>query len=143
MWFDYMDMLAYFNLDTHNSRYVCPQDLKAEHDKLVKRKRRIESKRKLEERLKEASQWEKEYKKEKGRFFGLCINAEDIVITVLQSVSEFVEEAEIMHHCVYSNQFSRRRILLFCLQRIRKETLGNSRTKFGYYAGSSVSRSMQ
>lgn len=105
IWFDYMDMLAYFNMDTHNARYVCPRDLKAEHDKLMKRKRRIENKRQLEERLKEAAQWEEKYKKEKGRFFGLCINAEDIVITVLQSVSEFVEEAEIMHHCVYSNQY--------------------------------------
>ena len=56
IWFDYMDMLAYFNMDTHNARYVCPRDLKAEHDKLMKRKRRIENKRKLEERLKEAAQ---------------------------------------------------------------------------------------
>ena len=109
MWFDYMDMLAYFNLDTHNACYVCPRDLKGEHDKLMKRKRRIENKRKLEERLKEAAQWEEEYKKEKGRFFDLCINTEDIIITVLQSVSEFVQEAEIMHHCVYSNQYFKKK----------------------------------
>ena len=118
IWFDYMDMLAYFNMDTHNARFVCPQDLKAEHDKLMKRKRRIENKRQLEERLKEAAQWEEKYKKEKGRFFGLCINAEDIIITVLQSVSEFVEEAEIMHHCVFANGYWKRSDCLILSARI-------------------------
>lgn len=105
MWFDYMDLLAYFNLDTHNARYVCPQNLMAEHDKLMRRKRRIEQKRELAARLKEAAQWEEQYKKEKGRFFDLCINDGDIIITVLHSVSEFVEEADAMRHCVYSNSY--------------------------------------
>ena len=38
MWFDYMELLSYFNLDTHNARYVCPADLRAEHDRLARKK---------------------------------------------------------------------------------------------------------
>ncbi len=105
MWFDYLDLLSHFNLDTHNAHYVCPKDLKAEHDKLMVRKQRTERKKKLEDQLKEAAKWEEQYKKNKGKFFGICFGDNDIVITVLQSVSEFVEEADAMHHCVYSNRY--------------------------------------
>lgn len=105
MWFDYLDLLSFFNLDTHNAHYVCPKDLKAEHDKLMVRKQRIERKKKLEEQLKEAAKWNKEYQTSKGKFFGICFGDEDIIITVLQSVSEFVEESDAMHHCVYNNRY--------------------------------------
>lgn len=40
MWFDYLDMLNYFNKDLHSPHYVCPKDLKKQHDIFMKRKRR-------------------------------------------------------------------------------------------------------
>ena len=38
---DYLDLLQYFRKDLRNAFYVCPKDLNKEHDKYVKRKRRI------------------------------------------------------------------------------------------------------
>lgn len=102
LWIDYIRMLLYFHLDTHNAKYVCPADLKAEHDKLLKKKNRDEDRQREIDRMREAQGWEKAYAQEKGRFFGICFGNEHIVITVIRSVAEMVEEGEAMHHCVYA-----------------------------------------
>lgn len=102
LWIDYIRMLLYFHLDTHNAKYVCPADLKVEHDKFLKKKNRDEDRQREIERMREAQGWEKAYAQEKGRFFGICFGNEDIVVTVIQSVAEMAEEGKVMHHCVYA-----------------------------------------
>lgn len=108
MWYDYLDLLAYFNLDTHNAHYVCPKNLKAEHDRLWAKKRRIEEKIAYEKRMAEAQKWEAKYQETKGKFFGICFGNENIIITVIQSVAEMAEEGKAMHHCVYGNGYYKR-----------------------------------
>lgn len=102
MWMDYIQMLRHFNMDTRNAKYVCPADLKKEHDKLLKRRNREEERQREIDRMREAQGWEKTYAQEKGRFFGICFGNEHIVITVVQSVAEMAEEGKAMHHCVYA-----------------------------------------
>lgn len=41
IWFDYLDLLRYFNKDLNNAHYVCPKDLKKAHDTYMKRKREV------------------------------------------------------------------------------------------------------
>ena len=108
MWYDYLDLLAYFHLDTHNAHYVCPKNLKAEHDRLWTKKRRIEEKIAYEKRMAEAQKWEAKYQESKGKFFGICFGNENIIITVIQSVAEMAEEGHAMHHCVYGNGYYKR-----------------------------------
>lgn len=105
MWIDYLHLLEYFHLDTHNAHYVCPLNLKAEHDRLLARKQRIEEKIALEKKIAEAKKWEAKYQETKGKFFGICFGNEDIVITVIQSVAEMAEEGQAMHHCVFSMEY--------------------------------------
>lgn len=113
MWFDYLDLLDYFHLDTHNAHYVCPSNLKAAHDRLYKRKARIEAQKEAEEKRKQAAKWEDDYKAQKGAYLGICFGNEDITITVLQSVAEFAEEGKAMHHCVYgANYFNKKDVLI-------------------------------
>ena len=109
MWFDYLDLLDYFRLDTHNAHYVCPKDLKAEHDRLNKRKERIEAEKEAERKRKEAQKYEADYKIQKGAYLGICFGNENIAITVLQSVAEFIEEGNAMHHCVYGGNYFKRK----------------------------------
>ena len=105
MWIDYLNLLDYFHLDTHNAHYVCPRNLKAEHDRLLARKDRIEAKKELEKKMQEARKWEAQYQETKGKFFGICFGNENIVITVIQSVAEMAEEGQSMHHCVYQMEY--------------------------------------
>lgn len=101
MWVDYLQLLEYFHLDTHNAHYVCPRNLKAEHDRLLDRKRRIEEKIELEKKIAEAKKWEAQYQESKSKFFGICFGNENIIVTVIQSVAEMAEEGRAMHHCVF------------------------------------------
>lgn len=101
MWYDYLDLLSFFNLDTHNAHYVCPKDLQHEHDVLLKRKQRVEHEREQERKRKEADKWEKQYRADKAKYFGICFGDENVVITVIQSVADMADEGKKMHHCVY------------------------------------------
>lgn len=109
MWYDYLDLLAYFHLDTHNAHYVCPTNLKREHDMLLKRKQRIERQRIAEQKRKEAEQWEAQYRKDKERFFDICFSDDKVVITVIQSVADMAEEGAKMHHCVFDMGYYKRK----------------------------------
>ena len=101
MWYDYLHLLEYFHLDTHNAHYVCPKGLKEAHDRLLKRKQRHKDRIERERKLAEAQQWEAQYRENMGRFFDIRFEGGDIVIRVLRSVAEIAEEGLAMHHCVY------------------------------------------
>lgn len=105
MWFDYIELLEHFHKDTRNPHYVCPENLKHEHDRLMDKKTRIEKAEELKRQIAQAEKYEKQYKKYRGMFFGICFGNEDIVITVICSVKEMAEEGTMMHHCVYANGY--------------------------------------
>jgi hypothetical protein len=102
MYVDYIDLLRYFNLDTHNAKYVCPVDLKAAHDKLLERKNKIEVEKDIERKAKEIEKQDKLYKERMKNFAGLSFGDKDIRIEPLHSVMEFAEEGKAMHHCVFA-----------------------------------------
>ena len=108
MWLDYLSLLKYFHKDTHNPTLVCQPNLKKEHDRLLRKKERAEAKRREEERIREAARWEEEYRKTKGRFFGICFGNDNIVVTVITSVADMAEEGKAMHHCVYGAGYYKR-----------------------------------
>lgn len=50
----------------------------------------------------------------KKQFFGLCISEADITISVLEKVTEFMEESDSLKHCVFTNEyFKKKDSLLF------------------------------
>lgn len=108
MWCDTIDLLRRIGKDTRSPKYVCPADLKAEHDKLVEQRNRKEERERLALRRKEAAQYEKEYLLQKGKFFGILITDGTLKVRVLESVAEIAEEGTLMHHCVYANAYYRK-----------------------------------
>lgn len=121
LWFDYLDTLTYFNVDTHNAHYVCPQNLREAHDLWMRRKRKAEAKRKFEEKRKEIEAADVEYKKMKGRFLDIHFSDGTISVGVLQSVEEFCEEGELMHHCVFTNGYYKKKDSLILSARVGKK----------------------
>lgn len=119
MWADTMYLLRHFGMDTKNPVYVCPQDLKGLHDRLMERRRRQEER----ERERREREWERErqqreakralrdeqakaeYITNKGMYFGFCIVDNDMTIEVLKSVEEFIAEGNAMNHCVNTNRY--------------------------------------
>ena len=104
-WLDYMDLLQWFAKDLRSVKYVCPANLKKEHDRLVKKKTEITKRQDLERRMRQAAADQVNYVKSKSVFFGISFTDKDLEIKVLESVQEFIEESETHKHCVYSNKY--------------------------------------
>ena len=105
MWVDYIELLQYFGKDTHNAFYVCPQDLKRAHDRLMDKRERIEAEKKVQEELKTIRKKESKYKQMHGMYFGVCFGEDGIMVAVVSSVKEMAEEGAFMHHCVFTNRY--------------------------------------
>ncbi|WP_430611438.1 PcfJ domain-containing protein [Flavobacterium sp. JP2137] len=112
MYIDYLNLLEYFKKDLRNSTFVCPKNLKKEHDILMNKKRKILQKAELErEKIRSEARRVKieknqiEYIQNKGVFFGVAFCKNDIEIKVLESVQEFKEEGDIHNHCVFTNEY--------------------------------------
>lgn len=102
-YFDYLKLLRYFGKDLRNAHYVCPKNLNKEHDKFVEKKRKydakIEASRKREQLLSD----EKVFKKlKKSMLAGIIFTDKEIQVKVLESVKEYIEEGDVLHHCVAS-----------------------------------------
>lgn len=131
MWLDYIYLLSYFGKDTHNPKYLFPDNLRKEHDRLMKKKQDIEEKRRMEQEKRrmeqlaaEAASWQDIYVKDKGKFFGIELNQDGIRISALRSVSDFEEEGKAMHHCVYVNRyFKKENSLILSARNTRGERL--------------------
>ena len=95
-----IDLLQHFGKDTSNPKYVCPSDLKAEHDKLVAKRNRQMEREQTERARQRAIEDEENYMKAKGIFFGLVFSDSLICVKVIESVKEMLEEGRLMHHCV-------------------------------------------
>lgn len=137
MWCDYMDLLEQFNKDTQSARFVCPADLKAEHDKFVamrnrqrereereRTRRRIIREQEAERRkLERMQENERIYAEMKGRYLDLVFSDGVLRIQVLQSVQEFYEEGKAMHHCVFTNDYFKKEDSLVFSARIGDERI--------------------
>ena len=77
--------------------------------------------------------YEKEYEKLKSRFFDLNISDGNIIIVPLKSLDEFRQEGQIMHHCVFTNNYFRKKDSLILSARIGEkhiETIEIDLSKF-------------
>lgn len=115
LWLDHLELLKHFHLDTHNSHYVCPADLRAEHQVLLERKRREDERRRAAmataraerearermERDKKFADMVEHWAEHMGAILTLSISGNDLSVRPLQSIEEFKQEGLAMHHCVY------------------------------------------
>lgn len=126
IWCDYIDLLRYFGKDTNSPKYVCPADLNAAHDHLVRKKMERLEREQIEEQKHKALENEQRFQELKSKFFGIAFTDGTIQVRVLESVLEFLEEGTTMHHCVYSNEYYLKPdslILSACIDGKRIETI--------------------
>jgi DNA-directed RNA polymerase subunit RPC12/RpoP/putative sterol carrier protein len=120
LWCDYIDLLRFFGKDLHNAKYVCPDNLKVEHDRYVAKKAKADAQLEIEKQLAK----EADYKEAKAKFFGLIFSDGLINIRVLESVAEIITEGKAMHHCVGSYHSKDDSLILSaCIDGKRIETI--------------------
>ena len=101
LYLDYLDLLRFFNKDLRNSKFVCPKNLKKEHDYWMNKKTEVLKKQELEKEEKISLEYRNRIKK----FLNLEFTHENISIKILESIEEFREEAKELKHCVYTNAY--------------------------------------
>lgn len=131
---DYLDLLNFLGKDLRNSKFVCPKNLKREHDRLVKKRVQIIKRQDLERQKLQAEMDQRDYEHAKSMFFGLLFNDNDLEIKVLESIQEFIVESDIHKHCVYSNRYYKKEDSLIFSARLEGrpiETIEISLSKMG------------
>jgi len=132
LWRDYIDLLLIFGKDLHNAKYVCPADLKAEHDRYVEKRNEWHKRQELDKAKQKALEEEGLLKEMKSRFFGIQFSDGLIQIRTLESVVEYVQEGKAMKHCVFANEYHLKPdslILSACIGDRRIETVEFSLSK--------------
>ena len=90
-------MLIENKLDARNPHYLCPLNVEEAHDWVMGK-----CKKKYSEKD------EKDYIAAKSRFFNLSFADGNIMVRVLESLSDFYKEGKSLHHCVFSNAYYKR-----------------------------------
>lgn len=100
IWVDYLRLLDRCGKDLHNAHYVCPVDLKAEHDKYQNKVRILHEQEERKAQMKKAIENEMRFRELKEKFFELSFTDGVIIISVLDSVDAYYQEGNALHHCV-------------------------------------------
>lgn len=125
----YFDMLLFLDQtgkDIRNPKYICPKDLYKAHEVALAAYSKVREKVEAEEDRKRALSENAAYVKDKEKFFGIVITDGELFIQVLKSVTEFFEEGKSMHHCVFANEYYKKKDSLILSAKVvgeRKETI--------------------
>ena len=118
MWVDYIKMLERCGKDIQSPKYICPANLKEEHDRYMRKVHILEDKKKRAEDIHKAQEREASFKEQKEKFFGIRINDGEIEVKVLESVEEYRQVAESQHLCLFSAAYDQRENSLILSARI-------------------------
>ena len=121
LWCDYIDNLIELELDIHNPKYVCPDDLTGQHSIMSARVTRKRQQEKLRGQIEPARKDEKSFRENRCKFFGLFFQGKDISVVALKSVEEFAKEGSVLHHCVFANRYYDRKDSLILSARSNKD----------------------
>lgn len=112
MYMDYLELLEYFHKDTHNPKFICPKNLRKEHDILMEAKRQKELKERLKRDREQRIRREQEMKVSIRNFmarikkyYPIEIKDKELVIKPLYNLTQFYEEGKKMHHCVWACKY--------------------------------------
>jgi hypothetical protein len=92
--------------------------LQAEYDRIMAAKNEAQRLKQLEENRKVAEKKEAAYAAAKGIFFGLVFSEDNLLVKVLESVNEFIEEGDAHKHCIFTNRYYERKDSLILSARI-------------------------
>lgn len=126
IYFDMLSFLERTGKDIRNPKYICPEDLYKAHNAALAAYQKVRNKVEAEENRKKALSENEAYVKDKGKFFGVIITDGELSIQVIKSVAEFLEEGTDMHHCVFANEYYKKKDSLILSAKVagkRKETI--------------------
>ena len=143
LWLDMVELLHKCGKDVRNPHYICPKDLHLAHDAALmldaRRLDRLAAQQADKEKDKKAkavladTKLAEQYAERVSKWLNAVIKGQGITIRPLQSIREFYEEGEAMHHCVFSCGYYKKDGVLVLTARkagVRLETIELDTTKW-------------
>lgn len=121
LWFDYLKLLEMLEKDLKNHKLVCPENLKQAHDTALAKRRKIRKREELKQKIEKAYNDRREYVEKKMMFFNLFFQRENITVEPLKSIDDFIIEAEKMKHCVFENDYYKKKNSLILSAKVNGE----------------------
>lgn len=134
MYIDYLDLLRHFSKDLRNAKYVCPKNLKKQHDRYVKKKQDHDRKQELIKQKERIIADQEVYIREKENFFHLSFSSGLIEVKVIDHVVKFFEEGYELNHCVYTNRYYEKNHLLILSATINSKRIETVAVNLKYYS---------
>lgn len=120
MWLDYIHALIITGRDSHNAVYVCPQNLRQAHDRLMERIGVCPH----DHEDKEGGFAERaaRYRSKMQAYAGLKIKGEGFYAAPVMNLPSLRKEGEEMHHCVFRMKYDKKNSLILSVRdRTRKK----------------------
>jgi hypothetical protein len=113
----YTGWLLKMGQDRDTLKNLSAAGLKAIYDRIMNERNEAQRLAQLEKQKQQAEKDEAAYQAAKGAYFGIVITDGPITIKVLESLTEFLAEAEAHKHCVFTNGYYKQKdSLIFCAQ---------------------------
>lgn len=102
LWLDLMRYIDKCNADIRQPKFICPDDLRAMHDRFYKYYNKNYKKIAEQERIKKLLEDSEFYRDTHKMYFGIVFGSTEhnLQFSVIQSAEEMIEEGKSMHHCV-------------------------------------------
>jgi hypothetical protein len=114
-WKDLVEMLRFLGMDYHSPYYVCPDNLHEMHNRIL----RIRIQREEDAKVREILEGKFGYEERIAKYLDMDIHNDDLDIIVLPTVSAFKDEADHLHHCVFSCKYYQKATSLILSARSR------------------------
>lgn len=123
IWEDYITLLRWFKKDLTSPVLACPENLDEAHDRLVAKKMEIQRRKHLAQMRAEIQKAEPIYENDKKQFLGLSFTDKDLTVKVLDRVQDFLNEGDTLHHCVFTNEYYKKKDSLILSAQIENRSI--------------------
>lgn len=102
IYFDYMHMREQAGYDLHNTIFLFPRDLQAEHEKMVQELNKQKHEKRDREVMEKYPNIKKAYRRLRNRYF---FEMDELRIRPARDAAEIVREGRTLHHCVGGDNY--------------------------------------
>lgn len=105
MWMDYIKMLERCGKDILSPKYICPTNLKEEHDEYIDKVNRLRQKEQREKERQQAIEDKARFEELKSRYFGMAMTDGEIEIHSIDTIDDYYEIGQRQSICCGSAKY--------------------------------------
>ena len=104
-WVDHIRLLSEFGKDIMSPKYICPANLKKEHNKYIEKVRKRNEKKRKAELYAEMAKDNVHYQKRLKKYMNIEFSNGDIKVATIKTVQDLYQESNWLKHCAFSNEY--------------------------------------